>query len=171
MKKGWLFTFLLLGTINFISAQNVLSDLLNTFDESLIILSAIFILSFTIIFFALNKSIFKENTPIAAMIAVVISFLIVYGANRTNFDFSNFFFEIGISESVLMTVIPLLILGGVIFTIIKLKGTSLFVFGGLLIVLSFFVYSKATLIFIAIVLFIIGFILMGKKKGKVVFVK
>ena len=173
MKKGAfaLSIFVFLVMINFVSAQDLLGDLLNSFDESMVILSAVFILSFSLIFFALNKSLFKENTPIAGMIAAVISFLIVYGVNKTGFDFSGFFIDIGISESVIMTIVPLLILGGIIFTIIKLKGTAFFVFGGALILLSFFVYAKALLIIIAIILFVIGFIMLGKKKGKVVFVK
>jgi hypothetical protein len=166
MKKGALalsiFVFILM--INFISAQDLLSDLLNNFDESMIILSAVFILSFSIIFFALNKSLFKDNTPIAGVISAVIAFLIVYGFNKTGFDLSGFFFEIGIPDSVIMTIVPLVVVAGIIFTIIKLKGNSLFVFSGLLFVLSFFVYAKGFLIGIAIVLLVIGFVILSRKK-------
>lgn len=173
MKRGVfaLSIFVFLAMINFVSAQDLLSDLLNTLDESMVILAGIFILSFSVIFFALTKSMFKDNIPIAGIVSAVIAFLIVYGINKTGFDFSGFFFEIGISESVITTIVSLAVVAGIIFIIIKLKGSSLFVFGGLLIVSSFFVYSKTLVIAIGIALLLIGFIVLGKKKGRIQFVK
>ncbi|MDD5012319.1 MAG: hypothetical protein PHQ66_01580 [Candidatus Nanoarchaeia archaeon] len=173
MKKGALILsiFIFLFAINFVSAQDLLSDLLNTLDESTIVLSGIFIIIFAAVFFALSKSMFKENTPVATIIAAVIAFLSVYGINKSGYDIGAVFFDAGISESTIMTIVPLLILGAIIFLIIKLKTNSLFVLGGLLIVLSLFVYSKAILIIIAVILFIVGFILVRKKKGKIMFVK
>lgn len=168
MKKGVLVlsSFIFLAMINLVSAQDLLSDLLNTFDESMIVLSAVFIISFSMIFFALNKSLFKENKPIAGVIAAAVAFLIVYGVNKTGFDFGGFFLDIGISESIFMTIIPLIILAGVVFTIIALGKKSLFVFGGLLVAVSFFVHAKELLMIVGIILLIIGFALLKKTGNK-----
>jgi len=171
MKKGVIGLLILVTLINFASAQNMLSDFLNTFDESMIILSAIFIVSFAIVFFALSKVLFKQNVAIAGIVAGVLAFLITYGINKTGFDFEGLFAGIGISSNVLMTIVPLMIIIGAIFLIIKLKKDSLFIFGGLLIVLSFFVYAKAVLIIIAIVLIILGFVLPKKNKGQTIVIK
>jgi len=164
MKKSLLIIFALVMAVGFVSAQDLLSDLLNTLDESMVILSAIFIISFSILYFSLSKLLFKKNITTSAVISVILAFLITYGVNKSGFDFNGFFFDIGVSENVLMTIIPLVILGGVVFTIIKLGSKSLFVFGGLLVALSFFVYAKALLIIVGIILFIIGFALWKSKK-------
>jgi hypothetical protein len=158
--------FIFLVGISFVSAQDLLSDLLNTFDESMVILSAVFIISFSIVFFALNKSLFKENVVIAGVISAIVAFLITYGINKTGFDFNGFFVDIGVPENILMTLIPIVILAGIVFAIIKLGTNSLFVFGGLLIVLSFFVYAKALLIIVGIILLVIGLALWKSRKGK-----
>lgn len=68
-----------------------------------------------------------------------------------------------------MTIIPIVIIAGVIFVVIKLKGGSLFVFGCALIVLSFFVYEKTLLIVVGIILLFVGLILLGRrKKGEII---
>ena len=164
MKKGLLFIFLLLISVSFASAQMSFSNLLDQIDQSMVILSAIFIISFSILFFALSKSAFKTNKSIAGIISAIIAFLITYGINKTGFDFQGLFYDIGISEGVLMTIIPIIIIAGSIFVIIKLKGGSLLVFGGLLIGLSFFVYEKTIPIILGVVLLIIGIVLMARKK-------
>ena len=164
MKKGLLFIFLLLISVSFASAQMSFSNLLDQIDQSMVILSAIFIISFSILFFALSKSAFKTNKSIAGIISAIIAFLITYGINKTGFDFQGLFYDIGISEGVLMTIIPIIIIAGSIFVIIKLKGGSLLVFGGLLIGLSFFVYEKTIPIILGVVLLIIGIVLMARRK-------
>jgi len=166
MKKSLIFLFLLLIAINFVSAQDLLSDLLNTLDESMVILSAIFIISFILLFFSLNKTLFKreKNNSMAAIISIVLAFLITYGINKSGFDVSGFFFNIGISGETFSTIIPFVILAGIIVTIIFLKSKSLFVFGGLLIFLSFFIYAKTLFIVIGIILLVVGIFLNLKKK-------
>lgn len=166
MKKSVLILsiFIFLVAINFASAQNLLSDLLNSFDESMVILSAIFIIAFCVLFFSLSKVVFKDNTPIAGILSVVIAFLITYGINKTGFDFSTYFLDIGISGDVLMTIIPIVIVAGIILAIIFLKGASLFVFGGIMIALSFFVYEKTLLIVLGIIMLIVGLIVLSRTK-------
>ncbi|MCL5018336.1 MAG: hypothetical protein M1416_01040 [Candidatus Pacearchaeota archaeon] len=166
MKKSLLIVFILVMAVGFVSAQDLLSDLLNSLDESMVVLSAIFIISFSILYFSLSKLLFKKDVTISAVISVILAFLITYGVNKSGFDFSGFFFDLGISENVFMTIIPLAILGGVVFTIIKLGSKSLLVFGGLLVALSFFVYAKALLIVVGIILLIIGAILATRKNKK-----
>lgn len=164
MKRGIVILLALISLISFVSAQNIMSDFLNSLDSSIIILGAIFIISFGVIFFALNNSIFKQNNAIAGIVAGAISFLIVYGVNKTGFDFSGFFVDIGIPQNILDIILPIIVIGGIAFIIIKAKKNSLFVFSGLLFVLGFFVYSKVIIWILAVILFIVG-IALGKNKS------
>jgi hypothetical protein len=151
MKKEALLFFVSIIAIGFVSSQNGLSDLLNQIDQSMVILFSIFIISFSLLFFALNKF-FKKNGSIAGVISVAISFLITYGVNKSGFDFNNFFSSVGISSGTLGIVIPLILAAGTIYLIITLKRNSLFILGGLLIFVSFFVYAKTLLIVVGVIL-------------------
>ncbi len=163
MKKVTLFTLLVLISTGFASAQNSFSNLLNQIDQSMVILSSIFLLSFALLFLALSRA-FKDNKSIAGIVSAIVAFGITYGLNKTGFDFEGFFYNIGISEGVLMTIIPIIILAGMVFAIVKLKSGSLLVFGGLLILLSFFVYEKVILITLGAILLVVGLVLIGRKK-------
>lgn len=156
MKKGVLFAFLLLTGISFVSAQG-LSELLNSIDQSTILLFAVFIISFSLLFFALNKVFKKENTTISGIISVAISLLIIYGINKSGFDVQGSLQGIGISAQALGIIIPLVIAAGIIFLIIKLKKKKdiLLILGVLSILLSFFVYEKILLITVGVVMIII----------------
>ncbi|VVB82033.1 Uncharacterised protein [uncultured archaeon] len=162
MKKSVLSIFLLIVTIGFVSAQGI-ADILTAFDESTVILSSIFIVEFSLLFFALQKA-FKGNNAIAAIVSGVIAFFTVYFVNKTGFDFSGFFINLGISSDLIMTIVPIIIVLGIIFAIVKLKMGSFFVFGGLLILASFFVVEQLVLIVIGIILLVIGLFFMTKKK-------
>lgn len=164
MKKEILFTFLLLISFGLVSAQG-LGDLLGHLDESTVILASIFIISFAILFFSLSKA-FKDNTTIAGVISIVVSFLITWGINKTGFDIGGLFYNIGVSEELLMTILPILILAGIILLIIKLKWGSLIVFSGLSFVLAFFAYDKTLSITIGIIFLVIGLYFLGRKKKK-----
>ncbi len=164
MKKSVLFVFLFFMAINLASAQG-LSDILGSIDQSTVMLFAVFIISFALLFFSLNK-VFKGNSAIAGIISVVLSFLIVYSINQTGFDVSGFFYGIGVPEGLFEVVIPILIIGASVLIIIKLKTNSLFIFGGVLIVLSIFAYEKLVLIVVGVILLIVGFALMKKKNPK-----
>jgi hypothetical protein len=170
MKKSVLSVFVLLAMIGFASAQG-LSDILNQIDASTLLLFVAFIISFAVSFFALNKF-FKGNTAISGIVAVAVSFLIVYGINSTGFNLGGFFIDLGISQETLAVAIPILILGAAIFVIVKMKRDSLFIFGGALIVLSFFVFegSKIILIVAGIILLAVRFF-MKRKGGKSIIIK
>ncbi len=163
MKKGVLFIFLLFAMISFVSAQGDLSELLGSIDQASMIIYALFIIFFSILFFSLSKTMFKEDRAVAGILAAVISLLIVYGINKSGFDIEDIFYDIGISEEALFIIIPIIIIAGVIFTIVKLKKNSLFVIGGLLIVASIFVYEKTVLLVIGSIL-ILARMFIPKKK-------
>ncbi len=153
MKKSWLFVSLIF-LINFASAQGI-SEILESIDESTMILYAVFILAFTLLFFTLSKTLFKEpqNKIFAAVVSAVIALLMIYGINKMDFDVSGFFFDLGVSENTLLTIVPIIIIVGIIFAIIKFAKDSLFIVGGVSIVLGFFVEEK-------VLLFVIGGILI-----------
>jgi len=165
-------SFILL--INLVSAYNGLyyekysfSEILSNIDPSFITLGSIFIISFAILFFSLSK-IFKteeQGKAIPGVIAFALSSLITYQINKTGFDFSGFpreFFSV---------LLPIILIGAIIFLVVKFKTTSLFILGAGLILLSFtnLIYAKS-------IIFVIGIILVGvslliwrkrnKKEGK-----
>jgi hypothetical protein len=164
MKK-WLSIFVLLVSINLISAAS-LSELLNGIDQSTILFFGIFIISFMLLFFSLKK-IFKGDTTTSGIISIALSFMIVYGINKSGLSMENFFFDLGISGNIMeivYTIAPLLIIAGIIFTVVKLKKDSLLVIGGLLIIASFFIYEKTISIVIGAILIIVR-IFLGKSDG------
>ncbi len=167
MKRGLFvlsFAVIMIATMGFVSAQ--LSELLNSLDPTMVWLFAIFIISFVLLFFSLNRML-KNNTAIAGIISVVLAFLITYSVNQTGLDVSGFFYDLGVSEDLLAIVLPIIIIAASVVIAIKLKKNSLFVFGGLFIVASFLVYEKIVLIVIGIILLVIGLVLtLAKKKKK-----
>ena len=160
MKKIGL-SLLFLLAINFASAVE-LGELIGTLDQSLVISIALFLVTFSLAFFSLGK-IFKENKNLSGVIAVTVAFLAVYGINKIEFDTSNFFYNLGISESAFSLMLFILITAGIIYMFMKFKKNSLLILGALFIGLSFFVYTKALLIVIGIILIVIRFFI---PKGK-----
>jgi uncharacterized membrane protein YkgB len=167
MKKSVLSSLILLSSISLVKAAS-LSELLSSIDESMVVYFSIFILSFVLCFFALSKF-FKDNRAFAGIIAAVISFLIVFGINKAEltqgFNVSDFFYNLGVSTETFSLIIGIIIVAGIVFLIIKMRRDSLYVLGGLLIVTSFFVYAKAILIIVGIILIGIR-IFAFKDKGK-----
>jgi len=163
MKKS-LIPIISILTLGLASAQFSFSDMLNQIDSSLILLSAIFIVAFMLINFSLSK-IFKEQKNIATIISIVLSFLIVFGINRLDFDVENFFFDLGVSEDFFLTVVPLVLLAGIIFLYVKLpKGKKKYLFyilGGFLVAVGFFIFEEAAqIVVLGIALIVFGFIVV-----------
>jgi hypothetical protein len=142
--------FLMLAATGFVSAAG-LSDFLNSIDSSTIMLFAVFILAFVILYFSLSK-VFKGNTTTSGIVSVVLALLITYGINKTGWDIQGMFYGVGISAEILGVVLPIVLLAGVVFLIIKLKKNSLLALGGLCILASFFVYFKTVLIVVGVIL-------------------
>jgi hypothetical protein len=173
MKKSILSFFILAAMTDFASAQSSFSDLLSQVDQSMVILAAIFLISFSLLFFSLKKF-FKSNkgdNGTAGIISAILAFLLTYWVNQSGFsnlgNFSGFFLNFGISQDVLMTIIPIVVLIGAIFVIIKLKKDSLLVFGGLCLLLSFFVYDKTVLIVAGVILIAIRFFIPKKRENPI----
>jgi hypothetical protein len=162
LMKKWISFFILLSSISFVSAQNTFGDLLNQIDQTTLLLYAVFIISFSLLFFALSKF-FKESRAIAGLISAAIALLLTYAVNKSGLDIQGFVFGLGISQDALATAIPIVILLGSIFIIIKLAKNSLLVLGGLLILASFFVYEQTALLVLGIILVGIRFFI---PKGK-----
>lgn len=166
MKKGILSFLFLIAMINFVSAQMGLSDLLSSIDEATLILYAVFIISFSLLFFSLGK-LFKENRAIAGIVSGAIALVITYTVNKTGFDISGFFIDLGISEDILLMIVPIIIIAGIIFMIIKFKLNSLVIIGGFFIVFGIFVYGVVLFIIVGIILIIarivIGYLLNRNK--------
>jgi len=182
MKKSLglfgLLGFLVLSFSNFISAQSYgsrysLGELLGSINPNTLLLVVIFLISFTLIYFASLKF-FKGNKGFAGVISFALSLSIAYGVNRMNLDLSNLFYRIGFSEEVLFYILPILIIGALVFLFIRIKRkhNAFFILGGLLIVLSFtdFIYEKGILFVMGIISLVVAIWLsvrVGKReKGK-----
>jgi membrane-associated HD superfamily phosphohydrolase len=169
MKRGFAISiiFLLIAATSFASAAS-LSELLNQIDEATLVLFAIFLIVFVLLFFSL-KRVFRGDTTTSGIISVMLSLLITYGVNKTGLDIQGLFSNIGISGEILSTILPIVILGGIVFLIIFLAKNSLLVIGGVLILLSNFVYASTLLIVIGIILIVIRFFIkrgVWEMKGK-----
>jgi len=140
----------------------MLGDVFYNVDADTLVLGLLFVIFFALTNLALNKTL--KNRGTASVVAFCVSLLAVFGFSRTNLDFSGLFYSIGMSEKVLYTIVPILILLGFIFMIWKLKlARALMATGVILIILSFFVYEKLLLLGIGLALLIIGAILWFRK--------
>ncbi len=157
MKKSWLFAFLLFSAINLVAAQGTITDLLQNVDEATVLFFAIFLISFSLLFFALNKIFKKQNTTVSGIIAGSISLLLVYWVNKSGFSVGDSLSEIGIASETLGVILPIVIIAGIVFLVIKMAKNSLLVVGGLLVLLSFFVYARLLLIVVGTILIVVRF--------------
>lgn len=156
MKRGVLILSSIL-LISFVSAQmGSLGDLFSSVPSSTIFLGAIWIASFALIFFAMMK-VMKGDQTVSAAVAFAMSVLITWGANKT-LDVENLSLGLGISPDFISNVLPLLIIGIVIFLFFTLKTKAFLVLGGILSVLSFtnLIYEKGILMGIGFALLFIG---------------
>ncbi|MBI3623019.1 hypothetical protein HY212_02980 [Candidatus Pacearchaeota archaeon] len=136
-----------------------LSNFLNNIDQSTLILGTLFLIFFAVLNFALGKT-FKgkdgePNKPVTAILSLGISLLIIYGLNRSGLNYENWVYSIGIPQEILWTIIPWIIIAGLVLLFWKLKLRGLLVLGGLLILIGIttnIVYEKSTVITIGVIL-------------------
>jgi type VI protein secretion system component VasK len=131
------------------------------------ILGLLFCIFFALINFALVKTLKNKGT--SSIISFCVSLLAVYGINRTNLSLSGFFTKIGLSNTLIYSVVPILIIIGLIYMIWKLKlSKTLMLVGIFLVIISFtpIIYTKSTVMIIGIVLFILGLIFWIMKKRR-----
>lgn len=171
-KKSAIFgiSFLLsLLFLNFASAQyyGSFGNILNSVDESTIVLGLIFVIAFAVINFSLEKF-FKGNKGVSGVVSMAVSLLIVYGINRSGFDYSGLFNNIVffLPAGLLETIWPIIVIGLLIVCWVRysiFKGTGIFLIwaGVLLIFFSWigFFYEQGGAIGIGIVLLVIGLII------------
>jgi cytochrome c oxidase assembly factor CtaG len=129
------------------------------------LLGLLFVIFFAIINFALSKTIKTRGT--SSLISFCVALLAVYGINRTSLDINGLFSSIGLSDKLIYSVVPILIIVGLCFMIWKLRlPRTLILVGILLIVLSFIadIYSKGLVLAIGIILVVIGIPLWIRSK-------
>jgi len=172
MQKRRLSFGLILGifTISFVSAYYgsygnfSITNLLDSIDPATMFLGIVFFLCLGFINFSLGKTIGKNNRMLSGFMSFLISLGIVYGLNRTNMDFSNFFYKLGISGSSFSTFTPIILLIVIVLLFWKFKTKALLILGALLIILSFTdIYAKGASLLLGIIIFIVGLVLVKKK--------
>lgn len=138
---------------------------LNNLGSDFILLGLLFVIFFALINLALSKSMKDKRT--GSIIAVCVSLLIVYGISKANWDISGAVGSIGIGNNIIYTVLPLIIIAGLVFMVIKLKiALSLILIGTILVILSFSAYKQGTLMAIGIIFIIAGIIIWITSKKK-----
>jgi len=165
MKRGKILLTILIGLflLNFASAyySYSLSDMLNEFDASTVFLVAIFIVLFALINYSTSKM-FKDNKATGGIVSFCISFLAVYGINRSGFNFENIFYNLGYSlgipEDLLYTIIVILVVAGLayLFFVWERRRQAPYIVGILMIISSFFMYESEMLIILGIIVMIVG---------------
>ncbi len=183
MKNRWLIPLIGIMAINFVAAYGSYSnfsigDLLDSIDSSTMILGSLFIIFFAILNFALSRFFINKitglpNKGIAGTISLVMSILIIYGINKMGMDFEDFFYNIGFSEGILGIFLPIIILIGAIYFIMKFKIRGFLLFFGisflLISTLTDWVYEKGLLTIIGVVMLLIGLLLWWRHKKKEAF--
>lgn len=171
-KRAILPAFLLLTIIslNLISAQASIGDFFDAFGGENLLLISILIISFTILNFIFGKT-FKNqdgrpNVAVSGVVAFTASLLITYGIYRTNFDIEGLFFNIGVSNQLLYSIVPWIVAIGLGIMIWKLgKKTLLFVGIGLIILslIPNLIYEDTLVLIVGIGLLVIYLIMLLKK--------
>lgn len=182
MQKRNVFIFFILSLTltNLVSAYYgsyrsfSLRSLLDSIDPSTLLLVSVFIIAFAILNFALSRT-FKDhygnpNRAVSGSVSLVISLLIMYGINTSNFNLENFFYDIGINQNLLSTLVPIILIGGGVFIIWRLGLRWFFFISGigliLISTLTNWVYERGLVLVIGIVSTIIGLVLLKRKRKK-----
>jgi len=171
-KRGILLTLVLwLTSLTFISAYGYygggsISDYLYRLNSQDVTLIIVFIIAFTLIYAALsNAGPFRQNTGGALVIALGVSFGIIFALNQTGTDLTYFIYNLGISEGMLTDffwIATLVIIIGFVWKF-GIKGL-LVSLGVLSIALGFFFEERALLWIIGAILLGIGIKIKAKKK-------
>jgi hypothetical protein len=166
MKRGIpTLAVLTLMLTNFASAATYsIRDGLKSVDSGIIFVASVFIISFALISFS-TKKLFKAEKATSTVISLVAAFGITYGINSLDLDISNWFQNIGISETTLYTIIPFILIAIAVLIIWWLKRDSLIVFGLILFASAFAVVEQALVIILGVALIVIR-IAAFKKKAK-----
>lgn len=160
--------------ISFVSAQYYgnfsFSNFLESIGPSTMLLFIVFIISFAFLIFIFQRSIFKENPTIAAVISFALSLGITYGINRSDFNLGGWFYGFGISPDLLFNLLSIFFVILVIYFAVKKQLRYLILGSGLLlIILALFtdlIYERGIALGIGGVLFLIGIWLWNRQRKK-----
>lgn len=173
-----LFSLLL---INLVSAADFsLSNALDSFDPESVFLITIFILVFTFCFWGASRVFSTRdqfgnrhpNKMIAGVVSLALAFFAAYGANKYGFDLGGIGIEFELFQGIWGILIPLILLAGIIYLLIKMKLETLLIGGIFLALLSLtgLVFEKDQLLWWGIILIIMYLVmkfiwwLMNRKK-------
>lgn len=140
-------------------------DFLYFIDPETMILGLLFVIILAFTNFALGKTLGNKST--SGVIAFCVALITVYGINKLNWDILSFSYRIGLTEKLLYTLVPLIILALIAYFIIRKGLRNVLIFIGILfIILSFtdWIYEKTILLIIGIVLLVLGIVLRFRKK-------
>ena len=89
---------------------------------------------------------------VAAVVALSISLLAIYGINKGGVDYEGFISGLGIDEGILGIIIPLILIAGIIYLFYKLKSNTFLVLGILFILTSLteLVYEKSSIFWMGV---------------------
>ncbi|MEK6906513.1 MAG: hypothetical protein AABW81_02735 [Nanoarchaeota archaeon] len=138
-----------------------LSEILDSIDSSTMILGALFILIFAFTNYILSKTLIgrdgKSNSAISGVMSLSISLLAVYGINKIGLDYESLLSSIGISSDFLYVALPVILLIGAIYLLVRLRSLGLLIIGVVFIGagLTDLVYEKTTVLIMGIVILII----------------
>ncbi|PIO08665.1 hypothetical protein COU59_00705 [Candidatus Pacearchaeota archaeon CG10_big_fil_rev_8_21_14_0_10_34_12] len=178
MQKGGLALIFLSVTLgimflNFASAQVSLGDFFNSIGADNISLLIIFGLSGLLAKWALSRSM-GPGSSMPGILAMLIAFGITAAAHFTGiaytFDLNSLFYDLGVSETMLFYIVPLLFLGLIIFftrkfnfgAVLAIVGIGLFLTGWL----TDFFYEYTTVMVIGIIMFLFGLWLWRRHSKK-----
>ncbi len=140
-------------------------------SPEVIILGLLFVIFFALIQLFLSRSLKDRNS--ASVIAFCVSLLSVYGISRTGFNVSSLFYNLGINintntiQGIMYSLLPILIIAGLVFIFWKVKARVIFVLIGLiLMVASRFVYEKTIVLVLGIIFLLIGIVLIYKESRR-----
>jgi len=170
MKKGiFLLTFfgvcLILG-LNLISAD-IIGDFLDGIGGENLILGSVFALTFIIISFSLNRVF--NNKSLANSIGGILGLLLTYSVYRggtiLGFNFQSWIYNL-IPESLIFTLLPWVIIGGLVYGGYRIGWWTAVLFGLALMALGIFnlVYARSLITIIGLIILLIGIFFLIKKK-------
>jgi len=151
-----------------------ISEFLDAFGFENMLLIAVFLMSFALINFTLQrvfKRQFKEkNTAVTSVISFCIAMLITYGVNAMQLDLGSFFFDMGIESAMLEMIVYFVLLAGIAFIFWKFGFAKILMLTGVLLVaVSLFTdwfYEKEIILGTGIAIFFVGLIIYYFKSRK-----
>ena len=164
---------------NFVSAYSYgsyfsIRDYLYSIDPQTMTLAVVFIVIFAFVFYSLSRMLKNSegepNVIIAAVIAFAIAAFAGYGINRSNFDITNLFYNIGISGDALIWIISIFAILFAFFLIKKFKSSGFFIISGIIIILiAIFTdpFKEGIVIGVGIIFLFIGSLIWYLRKDKI----